>query len=105
VVHPWSTGRPCSSLPSADRIAVSVREVGEGHAADVTVTDRATTQHQVRISRAEHERYGGGDIEDLLKRSFEFLLAREPNTSILREFDLGTIERYFPEYANEIRRT
>jgi hypothetical protein len=92
-------------LPSADRIAVSVREAGEGHVADVTVTDRAITQHRVRISRAERERYGRGDIEDLMKRSFEFLLAREPNTSILREFDLATIERYFPEYASEIRRS
>ena len=31
-------------------------------------------------------------------------IAREPNTSILREFDLSTIERYFSEYAQEIAR-
>jgi hypothetical protein len=37
-----------------------------------------------------------------VRRSFEFMLARESNTSILREFDLSTIERYFPEYAREI---
>jgi hypothetical protein len=30
------------------------------------------------------------------------MLAREPNTAILREFDLSTIERYFPDYAREI---
>jgi len=36
-----------------------------------------------------------------VRRSFAFLLAREPNTSILREFSLGTIEQYFPEYARE----
>ncbi|MDQ2914063.1 MAG: hypothetical protein M3T56_12505 [Chloroflexota bacterium] len=92
-------------MPSADRIAVSVSASGEGHVADVTVTDRTTTHHRVRVSRAERERYGGGDAVDLVKRSFEFLLAREPNTSILREFDLATIERYFPEYGNEIRRS
>ena len=61
-----------------------------------------TTTHRVRISRAERDRYGGGDVADLVERSFEFLLARESNTSILREFDLSTIERYFPEYAREI---
>ena len=61
-----------------------------------------TTTHRVRISRAARDRYGGGDVADLVERSFEFLLARESNTSILREFDLSTIERYFPEYAREI---
>jgi hypothetical protein len=92
-------------LPSADRIAVSVRASGDGHIAEVIVEDRETTTHRVRVSRADRERYGGGDVADLVRRSFEFLLAREDNTSILREFDLSTIERYFPEYAREIRRT
>ena len=82
-----------------------MRESGDGHLVEVTVRDRGTTSHRVRVSRAERERYGGGDVADLVKRSFEFLLAREPNTSILREFDLSTIERYFPEYAREIRRS
>ena len=70
----------------------------------VTVANGTRTTHTVRISRAEHERYGGGDITDLIRRSFDFLLAREPNTSILREFDLSTIERYFPEYAAAMQR-
>ena len=83
---------------------MSVRESGDGHVAEVTVKDQETTTHRVRISRADRERYGGGDVTDLVRRSFEFLLAREGNTSILREFDLSTIERYFPEYAREIRR-
>jgi hypothetical protein len=92
-------------LPSADPIAVRVRESGDGHVADVTVRKRVTTTHVVRVSRAERERYGSADITDLVKRSFEFLLAREDNTSILREFDLSTIERYFPEYAREFGRS
>ncbi len=70
---------------------------------NVTVTDRTRTTHVVRISRAEHERYGGGEITDLVRRSFEFLLDRESNTSILREFDLSAIERYFPEFGGVIR--
>ena len=68
----------------------------------VTVRNGKSTTHTVRVSRAEHERYGGGDVTDLVRRSFEFLLEREPASSILREFDLGTIERYFPEYASVI---
>jgi hypothetical protein len=90
-------------LPSADRIAVSLRESGDGHVADVTVNDRQPTTHRVRVSRVERERYGGGDVADLVMRSFEFLLARESNTSILREFDLSTIEQYFPDYPQRIR--
>lgn len=92
-------------MPSADRIVVSVRGSGDGQIAEVTVHDGETTRHRVRVSHADRERYGGGDVADLVKRSFEFLLAREESTSILREFDLSTIERYFPEYAREIRRT
>ena len=69
------------------------------------MNDRQTTTHRVRVSRAERERFGGDDVADLVKRSFDFMLAREPNTSILREFDLSTIERYFPEYPREIRRS
>ena len=82
-----------------------MRASAEGHLADVTVHGRTTTTHRVRVSRAERERYGGGDVADLVRRSFEFLLAREENTSILREFDLSTIERYFPEYARELGRS
>ena len=84
---------------------MSVRESGDGHIVEVTVNDREATTHRVRVSRAERERHGAENVADLVKRSFEFLLAREPNTSILREFDLSTIERYFPEYAREIRRS
>jgi hypothetical protein len=89
-------------LPSADRIAVAVRESGDGWIANVTVRDPPPTTHVVRVTRSEYERFGGKDVADLVKRSFEFLLARESNTSILREFALSTIERYFPDYAREI---
>jgi hypothetical protein len=95
--------KPSSSSRSADRIAVAVRNSGDGHVAEVTVNDRETTTHRVRVSRAERERYGSEDVAELVKRSFEFLLAREPNTSILREFDLSTIERYFPDYQEQMR--
>ena len=81
---------------------MTIQESGDGHVADVTVKGRETTTHRVRVSRADRERYGGGDVTLLVARSFDFLLAREDNTSILREFDLSTIERYFPEYAREI---
>ena len=91
-------------MPSASRIEIAVSPEGNGHVAEVTVRDRTTTTHRVRVSREERERYGGGDVSDLVRRSFAFLLQRESNTAVLREFDLSAIERYFPEYATEIRR-
>ena len=41
-------------------------------------------------------------VANLVRRSFEFLLRREPKESILRRFDLPVIARYFPEYEREI---
>jgi len=41
---------------------------------------------------------------DLIRESFRFLLEREPVGSILQSFDLSVIQRYFPEYRDEIRR-
>ncbi len=86
------------------RIDVAVSEDAAGWRAEVTVRDATTTVHHVRVTREERERYGGDDVADLVRRSFAFLLAREPNTSILREFSLSTIERYFADYAAEIGR-
>lgn len=41
--------------------------------------------------------------EELIRRSFEFLLKNEPKESILRRFNLKDIEHYFPNYPNEIK--
>jgi hypothetical protein len=68
------------------------------------------TEHLVTVTAADLERWGRGpgsspgDVEDLVARSFDFLLQREPASSILRTFDLAVIERYFPEYDKEFRR-
>ena len=41
---------------------------------------------------------------DLVKKSFEFLLNREPKESILKKFNLRVISGYFPEYEEEIKK-
>ncbi len=46
----------------------------------------------------------GEEPAGLVRRSFEFLLEREPKESILRRFDLRDIGRYFPEYPEAIKR-
>lgn len=72
---------------------------------EVTVQDGITTVHTVTVQPDYAARLTGGRVptEQLVGRSFDFLLEREPNTSILRRFDLPAIARYFPEYERTIR--
>lgn len=44
-----------------------------------------------------------GSLEELIRRSFDFLLQRERKESILASFELSEISPYFPEYLREIR--
>ncbi len=48
----------------------------------------------------------GGKIakEELIEKSFKFLLEREPKESILSRFNLRVINQYFPEFKEEIRK-
>jgi hypothetical protein len=85
-------------------MAITVEAVNET-TFKVTVRGGTTTTHTVSVSPEYHEKLTGGSTppEILVEKSFEFLLEREPNTSILRTFDLPVIQRYFPEYENAIR--
>jgi hypothetical protein len=62
------------------------------------------SSHHVTLNLVDYTRLTGGKIEpeDLVRRSFEFLLEREPKESILGRFDLSVISRYFSEYEREI---
>ncbi len=67
---------------------------------------RSETTHDVTVSPNSYMKLTAGkvDPEELVRRSFEFLLEREPKESILTRFDLSLISRYFPEYEREIKR-
>lgn len=84
---------------------VTVTPDGDGKfRVDIKGTSR-TTSHTVRATPATADDLGWpGPVAELVRESFEFLLEREPQTSILREFDLEVIGRYFPEYPGEMRR-
>ena len=71
----------------------------------VEVIDKETTFHKVIISDKIHQNLTGGQVSktQLLKKSFEFLLEREPNTSILTNFEIQLISHYFSDYANCVR--
>ena len=73
----------------------------------VTVSEAGgRTVHTVTADAAYHQRLTGGSVlpEELVRRSFEFLLEREPKESILASFNLSVIARYFSEYETEIGR-
>ncbi len=74
---------------------------------EVTVGDRSSTTHIVTVQAQYADKLTGGriPISQLVSRSFEFLLERESNTSILRSFDLSVIARYFPEYESVIKKS
>jgi hypothetical protein len=67
--------------------------------------DRETT-HQVTVP----ERLGEGlelrddDLEPVVRESFAFSSSASGPTSILAQFSLSDISRYFPEYPSELAR-
>ncbi len=84
---------------------IRVEKIG-GETFRVTVSGPPETTHTVTVEPAYYEKLTGGSVpvETLIEKSFEFLLEREPNTSILRRFSLPVIQSYFPEYERTIRR-
>ena len=78
----------------------------EGWTCNVRIDDEGgmVTEHAVTITTADKERFAPeSTVEDLVTRSFEFLLEREPPHSILGRFKLADIERYFPDYPRTIK--
>jgi len=61
-----------------------------------------TTSHTVTVPARLAASLGWADHAALVRGSFEFLLAREPSTSIMRRFSLDVIGNYFPEYTEEM---
>ena len=70
----------------------------------VEVSDNVKTSHNVVISDKVYKQLTNGVISksELLEKSFEFLLDREPNTSILTNFEIQLISNYFSDYKNYI---
>ncbi len=73
---------------------------------EVIVESATTTSHKVTVETSYYEKLTDKRVtpEELVEKSFQFLLDRESNTSILRSFDLPIIGQYFPEYEKVIRK-
>ena len=72
----------------------------------VTVAETSTTTHTVTVTDQSLNDLTDNNVTktQLLKFSFNFLLDKEPNTSILSSFDINVISRYFSDYGDEVRR-
>ena len=86
------------------KVEITAAVVADGWDCTVTVREGTETHHRVRVSQVDLARLAprASDPVDLVEASFAFLLEREPKESILREFDLTVIGRYFPDYEREI---
>lgn len=85
----------------------SQKETATGWELEVAVGEGSnTTHHRVTVDRdyAASLNVGGSPVELIVETSFEFLLAREPKTSILSTFSLDVIEDYFSEYKPVIKK-
>jgi len=83
---------------------IQVEKLHEGEFRVTVAEGGSRTTHQVTLTNDYYRRLTGGAVapEELIRRSFEFLLEHEPKESILSRFELPVIARYFPEYEHEI---
>jgi hypothetical protein len=63
------------------------------------------TSHRVSVPDGLLDRLGlsGVDEELVVRETIRFLLEREPATSILPDFSLEDVPKYFPEFHDELR--
>jgi hypothetical protein len=86
--------------------------------ADITIASTGTREFEVGVRDAGHQtshrvsvpeslikelELPEDDLERVVRESFDFLLEREPASSVMSEFSLDVISRYFPEYPQELR--
>lgn len=62
------------------------------------------SEFKVEVEEAYWKSLTDGEIdpEELVEKSFNFLIDREPKSAIMREFNLKVINNYFPDYEDEI---
>ena len=85
---------------------IEVEKVDASHFRVRVIESGSESTHHVTLDPNDYARLAGGAIEpqELIRKSFEFLLEHEPKESILGRFDLTVIGRYFPEYEREIKK-
>jgi len=84
---------------------IEVKKINEQEYVVTIKEENGSSKHLVILDDEYYRELTDEKIskDALIKRSFEFLLKREPKESILSKFDLRIINNYFPEYESEIK--
>ena len=85
---------------------IEVKKLDSSHFRVRVIEAGSESVHEVTLDPKHYAKLAGETVapEKLIRKSFEFLLEREPKESILSRFDLSVISRYFPEYEREIKK-
>ena len=92
--------------PQGAETEVLCRPGENGWFCEVVVRDESSeSHHRVNVPSGDLDRLdpGAADATELVRTTFAFLLEREPKESILPEFGLREVSRYFPEFEEQIR--
>ena len=86
-------------------MSISIKKLSDD-VFEVTVAETSTTTHTVTVTDATLTDLTDNNVTktQLIEFSLNFLLDKEPNTSILSSFDINVISRYFSNYGDEVRR-
>jgi hypothetical protein len=84
---------------------IDVKEKSSSGDAYAFVATVEGSRFDVTLSKTDFERLArsGETPEAFVTRCFEFLLEREPVSSILSRFDVSVIGRYFSEFERTIK--
>ncbi len=88
-------------------VTVHSQSVEGGWECEVTVEQGGMqSRHTVSVSAAELARLGRPDStspDELVERTFAFLLGREAPEQILPRFSISEVGRFFPDFESVIR--
>lgn len=102
-------GTPSKGVRIMSKFQIEVQQKGEGppYRFKVEVKEGASaSEHGVTLGESTYQELTAGRTspEQCVRLAFQFLLAREPKESILSDFDVTVIDRYFPEFRKEFAR-
>jgi len=90
-----------------DKITVVKDNALQGWKFTVYLSNETSTKHVVSMNQEQFDALREGKHvmpEYVIEKSFEFLLEREPKESILSEFDISVISKYFPDFEEKIKK-
>jgi hypothetical protein len=114
IVIPFQLARIARALEHAAGISrprpppaparIDVQSAGNGVFHVIVSEGQSLTTHEVTVGADDASRLArpGETPEDLVRRCFEFLLARGPKELILPSFDVRVVSEQFPEFEGEI---